>query len=58
MTVARGLTRFVGRDTALVALVQARAGHGQVLSLDAALQDTIPALLYFLDALSEDKELA
>jgi predicted ATPase len=32
-TAARGLTRFVGRDTELVALGQARAGHGQVVAL-------------------------
>jgi class 3 adenylate cyclase len=36
-TVARGLTRFVGRDTELAALVQALAragaGHGQVVAL-------------------------
>src|SRR5262249_60466415 len=36
-TVARGLTRFVGRDTELAALVQAlaraRARHGQVVAL-------------------------
>src|SRR6266536_5400636 len=36
-TVARGLTRFVGRDTELAALVQAlgraEAGHGQVVAL-------------------------
>ena len=36
-TAARGLTRFVGRDTELAALVQAlaraEAGHGQVVAL-------------------------
>jgi len=36
-TAARGLTRFVGRDTELTALVQALAragaGHGQVVAL-------------------------
>src|SRR5499427_6164105 len=32
-TAAPGLTRFVGRDTELAALVRAGAGHGQVVAL-------------------------
>jgi hypothetical protein len=52
---ARGLTRFVGRQTELAALQQALeragAGRGEVVTLDEALQETIPALLAPLDAL-------
>ena len=33
VTAARGLTCFVGRDTELAALVQAGAGHGQVVAV-------------------------